>query len=372
MNPLRRRTASRKTIIVVGAGGNIGSHLVAHLGRMPFLGRVVLIDRDRYEPKNLLSQEIEPRDVGKPKAIVQAGRLRRINPGLQVCAISEAVQNVPVGLLRADLILAGLDSRGARQYVNQVAWRLGIPWIDAGVKATGLLTRVSVYEPGADAPCIECGWDDERIYEQLEQVYPCQDGPDDVPPTEAPSFLGALAASQQAIECAKLLGAESPRRDGSAVEVVLDAEHHQLYRTVLRRNPACRFDHGTWRAIRQLRLGPKHLTVGQALDLGKPGRGQAHDQSISLEGAVFAKKLTCRRCGEARNLLYLLHRIRPRDRMCSRCGKEMTAAGIDRKECLERSDITGPIAARRLWSLGFRTGDICTVGKSSYFELGSG
>src|SRR6185295_15243005 len=39
------------TVVVVGAGGNIGSHAVPHLGRMAGVRRVVLIDRDVYEKK---------------------------------------------------------------------------------------------------------------------------------------------------------------------------------------------------------------------------------------------------------------------------------------------------------------------------------
>ncbi|MDX6614340.1 MAG: molybdopterin-synthase adenylyltransferase, partial [Blastocatellia bacterium] len=103
-----------KSVVVIGAGGNIGSHLVPHLGRMPNVARVTLIDRDVYEPPNLLTQDITPRDVGRRKALVQARRLARINPDLRVRAIAEAVERVPLGLLRADVILACLDSRRAR------------------------------------------------------------------------------------------------------------------------------------------------------------------------------------------------------------------------------------------------------------------
>lgn len=122
----------RARVTVVGAGGNIGSHLVTHLARMPAVSVVTLIDRDRYEPKNLASQDITIRDVGRPKARVQAERLMRIRPDLRVRAICDTVERVPIGLLRADVVLACLDSLVARQWVNQAAWRLGCCWIDAG------------------------------------------------------------------------------------------------------------------------------------------------------------------------------------------------------------------------------------------------
>jgi len=120
-------------IATIGAGGNIGSHLVPHLGRLPGIERVTLVDPDNYERRNLWSQDITPGAIGRSKARVQARRLQRINPQLRVEAIASAVEDVPLGRLRCDLILACLDSRRARQTVNEVAWRLGIPWIDAGV-----------------------------------------------------------------------------------------------------------------------------------------------------------------------------------------------------------------------------------------------
>src|SRR5205823_9529388 len=95
LHPVRSADASRRrlsldaggavsavvtgSVTVVGAG-DIGTHLLPHLARMWGVRRVTVIDRDRYEEKNLTSQNITRRDVGKRKAMVQASRLRRINP----------------------------------------------------------------------------------------------------------------------------------------------------------------------------------------------------------------------------------------------------------------------------------------------------
>ena len=134
-----REGTHERGVIVVGAGGNIGSHLVTHLARMPQLDSVTLIDRDVYEASNLQTQDITPQDVGKRKTAVQARRLKRINPAIRVTAIHDSVERVPLGKLRSNVILACLDSRVARQHVNQFAWRLGVPLIDAGVEAGGML-----------------------------------------------------------------------------------------------------------------------------------------------------------------------------------------------------------------------------------------
>ena len=162
-------------VLVVGAGGNIGSHAIPHLARMPRVSRVTLIDSGRYESGNLSAQDIEASDIGKPKAEVQAQRLSRINAGLVVTPMSVAVEDVPLGALRADVIVACLDSRGARLVVNQAAWRLGVPWINAGVDGGGLLARVQTFVPAPNAPCLECAWS-QADYDAIEQDYPCQPG----------------------------------------------------------------------------------------------------------------------------------------------------------------------------------------------------
>lgn len=361
---------SGKRIVVVGAGGNIGSHLVPHLGRLPGIDRVTLIDPDVYEAKNLMSQDITPQDVKLSKVSAQARRLRRINPGLQVDAIQDAVENVPMGQLRCDIILACLDSKGARRYTNQLAWRLGVPWIDSGVAGDDLLARVNVYLPGAHAGCLECGWN-EGDYELLEQIYPCQDGGKAIPgaryPTNAPSSLGALAASLEAIEAQKLLDG---RASIAAVgrEILLDALSHRYFLTEIRRQPECRFDHAVW-TVRKFDTRPQDITIGDTLKLGSVCNGPT---SLWVEGTAFVTKLSCPSCGESRKLFRLRNRFRPREITCA-CGRPMAAVGFDMVERLEEAALPRKVLMRSLSSVGFRSGDIFTMATPSgvtHYELG--
>jgi adenylyltransferase/sulfurtransferase len=370
---MRERDASQRTgksIVVIGCGGNIGSHLVPHLARMPPVQRVTLIDRDVYESANLLTQAITPRDVGRRKALVQARRLSRINSSLDVRAITEAVESVPLGLLRADVILACLDSRRARAYVNQAAWRLGVPWIDTGVEAGNLLARVNVYVPGIDNPCLECAWD-EGDYASLEQAYACRGFAEQTFSTNAPSSLGALAASLQSIECEKIL---SGRLDSAAVgqQVLINAAHHKHYVTNYRRNPACRFsNHETW-SIEKLNRRPQDLTLHQALKLGQSNLSTGAQIGLRVEGDAFVGKLSCAGCGQTKELLRLQSRLRAADNTCTSCGQRAYAAGRDLSERLEASALNGKTLNRSLHSLGFRRGDVFGVGcrrQESHFEI---
>ncbi|MDO8473636.1 MAG: ThiF family adenylyltransferase, partial [Dehalococcoidia bacterium] len=128
-----------KSVAVVGAGGNIGSHILEHIARMPEVTRVRLIDKDIYERKHLLSQSITPSDVGRAKAIAQPRRLRAIRSDLCIEPIAKGVEELPLGTLHCDAIVACLDSLWSRQVVNAAAWRLGVPWIDGGVNTGHLL-----------------------------------------------------------------------------------------------------------------------------------------------------------------------------------------------------------------------------------------
>ena len=370
MGTNRPETTRKRSVVVVGAGGNIGSHLVPHLARMP-LESVTLIDKDVYEASNLQSQDITPQEVGKRKTAVQARRLKRINPAIQVNAIHDSVERVPLGKLRATVILACLDSRVARQHVNQFAWRLGVPLIDAGVEAGGMLARINVYVPGVENPCLECPWDD-RDYQALEQLYPCFEFASGIPATNAPSSLGALAASLQAIECLKLLNGQS---DLVAVgkQIVLDATHHKHYVTAFRRNPNCRFSgHEVW-DIRSLESSVEDLTLAEALCLSHQGSGVNGSDTLRIEGKSFVTRLTCPGCGKTRSLLRLGCSLRRSHTRCAECGRAMITPGFDALERLSADVVPRSALSRSLRSLGLRRGEVFSVSGDqgeSHFEIG--
>ncbi|MBD3162961.1 MAG: hypothetical protein GF346_11130 [Candidatus Eisenbacteria bacterium] len=344
------RRGSRMRAVVVGAGGNVGSHLIPHLARMGRFETVALIDPDRYEEKNLRSQEIVPDEIGRPKVLVQAGRLRRIAPDLRVEAHQTFVERVAPGALLADVILSCPDSRAARQHVNEWARRLGVPWIDAGIEADRLLVRVDAYGTGPDDPCLECGWD-ERHYASLEQRYACD--PDDprAPATNAPSGLGALAAALMAVECEKLIeGRNEEVLFGR--ELLLDLLHHRQYVTATRRNPDCRLmDHAAW-PLTLLDGSSRRRTLRDLLAGGPPER------RVSIPGRDFARLLRCGGCGHEEHGLFLTLPGRESVRDCPRCAGSLVAAGFDRTPEIAASAIPREWAETPLDRLGVRPGDL--------------
>ncbi|MCX6538592.1 MAG: ThiF family adenylyltransferase [Acidobacteria bacterium] len=356
-----------RTVVVVGLG-NIGSQVAPHLARMRTIGRVVLIDHGKYDETNVETQAITPGEVGRGKAQVQGLRLKRINPALEVTSISAPVEAVPLGRLRADAILACVDSRAARQYLNQAARHLGVTLVDSGVQADSSLARVSIFRSAPECACLECGWD-QTDYDAIEQTYPCQPEGQTPAPTNAPAQLGAFAAAVQAIELQRLFAGDANGDLGSH-EIVIDAASHRQFVTKFVRRSGCRLaEHGAWE-IRTLNRWPEDLTLAQALALG--GVGAAHHTLLRVESTPFVTKLTCLGCGAAKPLLRLRRSLTDRERTCTLCRNRMEALGQDIADRLCGDALPADAAARTLRSLGLDPGDIFSVsraGHTRFYEL---
>ncbi len=354
-------------MVVIGLG-NIGSPLVDLLARIEMVERVTLVDPDAYIAANLSGQAIQPEDIGKPKALVQALRARRIRPSLAAEAICAAVEDVPLGRLRGDVVLTGLDSKLSRQLVNERIWRLGVPWVDGGVDAAGWLARITIYVPGPDQPCLECAWD-KRDYEALEVRRPCQAGTG-AAPTGAPAFLGALAAALLVAEATKLLAGDwSSVRVGTQVTMALAA--HKLIEMKFRRNSHCRFDHKICGEIRPLPWDPKALSLGELFADLRSWLSLSGPMSLHVEGGRFDRKLRCA-CGAEKPVLCLRGRMRESEQICPRCGEKMSTVGFAQVTTITEGALLPEDKARTLAAIGLRSGDIITVkcgAESKAFEL---
>jgi len=347
-------TEQTASVVIVGAGGTIGSHLVAHIARLPHVRRLVLIDPGVYEEKNLVSQDIRRSAVGRNKARVSSRRAAEIRSALEIETIPLPVEAIALGSLRATVLAACLDSLGARQTVNEAAWRLGIPWVDAGVHADGSLVRVNTYEPGEDNPCLECAWD-RRQYTQLGQKRPCEHDPAEAPPTGATSALGALAASLQALEIGKILEAGSGGRLVGR-QVVVDAENNSLRVTSFRRNPRCqRDDHAPW-PILPLERSPRELNLAELFSID----GGTYDR-LAVAGSPFVLCLVCPECGKRRKVDRLARTLRGAPRRCRPCKRDLVAIGDDVVDWLVEKSLDRRLASLPIDRLGFDIGDVLTL-----------
>jgi molybdopterin/thiamine biosynthesis adenylyltransferase len=367
----RATSSPGKTIVVAGAGGNIGSHLVSHLVRMPGVGRLVLVDGDSYSEGNLWTQNIRRRDLGRPKVAALRAMLREIDGGLTVEAIAAFVEDVPLGRLRGDVLLGCVDSKAARRTLNTIAARLAIPfYLDAGVNGDALLARLSVYRPSLETPCSECEWD-EIDYSTAEQELPCAGSERSAVATNAPSSLGALAATLQALECRKILtGAADVAADH---EIVVGAGTHRMLVSTLTRNPRCRFDHGRW-DIQPLGASVDACSVAEALERGRRTLDTAEPVALAVPGQLFATRLSCLPCRSARTIApYLFARLGPVAAVCPTCAGALELGGFDARDELVASELAPDLLQSPLGALGLRPGDVIRVSdrqRNAYFECG--
>jgi molybdopterin/thiamine biosynthesis adenylyltransferase len=356
-------------VIIVGLG-NIGSFLVALVGRIAEVGSVTLVDHDLFSEGNRFGQDCPPRAMGRPKARVMGAYLKHLRPALEVRAIVSAIEDVPSGLLRHSIIIGALDNRLARLYLGRLSFRLGVPYVDGGVQADGRLARVSVFVPGPTGSCIECSWGS-ADYEALPQRVACDGVPASAPaPTGAPASLGAIDAAYLATQVEMLVRGDTEHLLASK-EVLLDTKHHRLCVTTTRRNRRCRNPHHVW-SIESTGRTPGEISLAAAFALALPGaadvpaaslkdrvRGTA--LSLRLEDKAFVLMMECRECGRRKRVLRLEHRLAPGDRRCPGCRRmAMIPVPSETLHALESRSVPPAFLDRSLYALGFRE-DVFTV-----------
>ncbi len=211
-------------VLVIGAGG-LGTPVLSYLAGAG-VGTVGILDGDVLEASNLHRQTLYSlADVGRPKALLAADRLRALNPDVDVRAHAERADAATLPALATgyDVLVDCTDNFTTHFLVNDVASRLGKPAVLASVyQYEGQLQVVAV-----GGACLRCVWP-EATADGL--VGNCADagvlGP-------VPGALGSL----QALEVLKLLlGLPSPARDGI---VLIDLQTLETRRVAARRPAAC-------------------------------------------------------------------------------------------------------------------------------------
>src|SRR5258708_18334101 len=141
-------------VLVIGAGA-LGNEILKNLALLGFVN-IVVVDLDSIEASNL-SRSILYRstDIGRPQADAAADAPNNIFPEAKVHAITaDVVHGLGLGLFGwADLVLAGLDNRQARLWINRACWKMNKPWIDGAIEGINGVARVFV---AGTPPCYEC------------------------------------------------------------------------------------------------------------------------------------------------------------------------------------------------------------------------
>jgi molybdopterin-synthase adenylyltransferase len=153
-NGQRRLLASHVTLCGCGALGTVIANALVRSG----VGHLRVIDRDFIELNNLQRQVLfDEHDVVEdlPKAEAAARKLSAINSTVHVEPVVADVNRANIiDLVKdADVVLDGTDNFEIRYLINDVAIKLGKPWVYGGCIGSHGQTMTIV--PG-QTPCLRC------------------------------------------------------------------------------------------------------------------------------------------------------------------------------------------------------------------------
>ena len=141
-------------VFIAGAGG-LGSPISIYLA-VAGIGRIRVVDRDTIELSNLNRQILHwNKDLGRKKAASAKEKLEKINPDIEVEALSEEINKDNVFELIGDseLIVDAMDNFDTRYLLNKVAIMKKIPLFHGAVN--GLYGQATTIIPGKTA-CLRC------------------------------------------------------------------------------------------------------------------------------------------------------------------------------------------------------------------------
>lgn len=161
-----------KRVIIAGVGA-LGSHLVQFIRNEDI--NIVVVDMDRVEQKNVLSQFHGKASVGKNKAQSMQQTMKFLY-GLKLEGLPRKIQdnNVEVLLKGSDLVVDCLDNLEARALIQNYVRDNGIPCLHGALAADGAFGRVI--------------WDEQFVIdpEAVEGGATCEDG-------EHLAFIGVVS-----------------------------------------------------------------------------------------------------------------------------------------------------------------------------------
>lgn len=271
-------------VLVAGAGA-LGNEVLKNLALLG-VGHILVVDFDTIEITNLSRSVLfRSDDIGKPKAIIAAERVRELNPDVQIDAVNgDVVWDIGAGMLsRFNVVIACLDNREARMGINRNCWKTGIPWIDG---ALGVMAgQVRIFVPPESA-CYECGMTPQD-YREMNLRYSCQlliaegllKGQVATTPTSA-----SIIAAIQVQEFLKMIHEQDYLK---GIEIEYDGQYHRYRITNLKKRSNC-FSHeeGQFGNVRQIpNARASDMTTGQLLQIVQADLGK--DAYILLDREVI-------------------------------------------------------------------------------------
>ncbi len=350
-----RLAAARVLVVGAGALGNEALKNLALLG----VGTTYVIDLDEVEPSNLSRSVLfRAEDGGQAKAEVAARRAGQINPEVRFIPIrGDVITDMGLGLFAdVDVVIGCLDNREARLWVNRQCWKVGTPWVDAGIQE--IQGVVKVFDPRiAETACYECAMTS-RDYQLLNLRYSCPllrrdqilEGKVPTAPT-----IASMMAALEVQEALKLIHG-MPVAAGTAL--VFNGVTNQFYSTKLPYRIDC-LSHENYPEPTPLPLGNNATASALFAACREPLNGPL---TLSLDRDLVVR-VDCPRCGWHAQILRPRTRVAMADAVCPTCQEP------GRPEFLSAIEEGSDVADLPLSSLGVPQYDIVRVDGTEQSEF---
>lgn len=280
----------RCRLLVIGAGA-LGNEILKNVALLGFR-KVIIVDLDRIEESNLSRTVLyRESDIGQFKSQVAARAYLSLAADAEVHSLNgNVVNDFGLGIFEwSDLIIAGLDNREARLWINRSAWRVNRPWIDGAIE--GINGIVRVFLPGVP-PCYECtlgeiDWAllEKRLSCNLLALAPEPAGKIPTTPT-----ISSIIAGIQVQEAVKLIhGLPTLASKG----YVFEGMNHTSYVVEYTENPDC-MSHYTVPEIVHLAERSNEVTLR---DLRKRAQSDLGSEDVVIEfSRDVVQKFLCSAC----------------------------------------------------------------------------
>lgn len=340
---------ARCRLLVIGAGA-LGNEILKNAALLGFT-QVIVVDMDRIEHSNLSRAVLfRSEDVGRYKADVAAQAFASLAPEATVHPLTaNVIHGCGLGLFEwADIIIAGLDNREARLWINRSAWKMNRPWIDGAIEGINGVARA--FLPGV-APCYECtlgkvDWEllQKRMSCNLLLVEPSVEGKVPTTPT-----ISSIIAGIQVQEAVKLIhGLPLLASKG----YIFEGMNHSSYVVTYTANEDC-MSHYTLPSVTHLAESSADLTLE---DLRERAQADLASSAVVIEfSRDVVQKFVCPSCHEEEELYQPLGSV-PFDR--ARCPNDGQLRTVVSLHMYSREPDLGN---RRLNQLGLPLLDVFTA-----------
>lgn len=342
-------------VLVIGAGA-LGNEILKNLALLGFV-HVAVVDLDHIETSNLSRSALfRAADVGSSKAEAIARGYRDLLPEATVQPlVANVMQDCGLGLFAwADLILAGLDNREARLWINRAAWKVGRPWIDGAIEGINGVARVFL---SGQPPCYECTLG-ETDWAILNRRMSCnlllhQANPQGRVPTTP--TISSIIGGVQVQEAVKVLhGLPTLASKG----YVFEGLHHSSYVVEYTENPDC-MSHDVLDKIVLLPQRSSEMTLERLM---QRGRVDLDAQEVVVEfSRDIIHRLVCPRCSAEEEVFAPVGAIDRTRGRCLACSEATAEPQVRIVHTLTGYTGEPALAGRTLDRLGLPLFDIFTV-----------